>query len=298
MKLINNLVLAAVVASLAGCASAPSVTNVQSNNYPTLHQAMQNTDAKAHWRGCGDAPSQSLAKECQSEFIMQSVGPAPLIAVSANAKGLPTSMQGLNDAMNAGRIALGAMTSLGGGLSSGNIALGVAGLLFGGGSPDLQGLNDFNSGGFLYAVRFASSKPDAEALVPDAAKLEASLPTLYGGNVIGHTSYGFKGITWEPHEELWRLGSGSFGIRYKAKPSSVDAPLQPTAVWMVRLSPLVEGYSVTDQWMWGDALQKDKLDKARQLSKKYPDWSFVFVLDGGQPWVCADGVCKEAKKVG
>ena len=284
-------IAALLVVSLSGCVTAPTVMpHAESAQYPNLHKALENTSIVDHWKMC-DGGWGRYSRECQTEFINQSVGPAPLLVAAVGAKNLPTSMRPLNDAMDIGDIVNGATMAGVGGLASGSIGLGLLGLLSGGASPGLSGLHRFQSGNYFYAVRFEPTKATAQSMVPSAAMLEARVPARFGGTVVGHTSFQLGGVTWKPYERRWVTGSGSFGVFYKAKPKANDAATQPFAVWDTKLKPLMKAYALTDQWQWAaGTTEKEQLIKIKAISAPYREWTFVMVENSGTPLICAAGL--------
>ncbi|MBU2774216.1 hypothetical protein HMI48_10105 [Acidithiobacillus ferrooxidans] len=270
-------VIAALLAvSLAGCVTAPTVMpHAESAQYPNLHRALENTSIVDHWKSCSGSFG-SYYPECQTEFIKQSVGPAPLLVAKVGSKHRPTSMRSLNALMDIG------------GLFVGSVVPDFAG----GSRTDLSGLHRFQSGNYFYAVRFEPTKAAAESALPGAAMLEARVPARFGGAVVGHTSYQFEGTTWEPYERRWVTGSGSFGVFYKAKPKANDAATRPFAVWDTKLKPLMKAYALTDQWQWAaGTTEKEQLIKIKTISAPYPEWTFVMVENSGTPLICAAGLC-------
>ncbi|QQD73046.1 hypothetical protein [Acidithiobacillus ferrivorans] len=289
---VKPIIASLIAVMLAGCVSAPSIMpQAERTQYPTLHRAMENTSVVEHWKGCSGGWG-NYYRECQTEFINQSVGPVPLLVAAVGAKHLPTSMRPLNDAMDIGDIVNGATMTGFGGLASGSIGLGLLGLLSGGASPDLAGLHRFQSGNFLYAVHFESTRAAANSFIPNAAMLEAQVSAKSGGAVVGHTSFQFDGVTWKPHKERWRAGSGSFGIFYKARPKANGAAIQPFAVWDTRLKPLMKAYAVTDQWEWATGItQKERDIKVKTISAVYPGWTFVASEGADVTLICTSGFC-------
>lgn len=270
--------------------------------YPTLRRAMENASQVDHWKDCSGTFG-SYARECQAEFINQTVGPAPMLAAAIGEQHLPTNMRPLSDTLDAASIAGGAMLiSSGsgvGGIGAGGIGLGILGLLTGGSSPDLSGLHGFHSGAYLYAVHFEPNRAAANAFFTQAAMIEAQAPTKIGGSVVGHTSYRFNGAIWEPHEKRWGTGTGgSIGLFYKVRPASTDPVMQPFAVWETRLNPLMNAYAITDQWkLHGVATRKVGNVEAKALSSDYPGW--IFVVGGGdeKPLICVAGTCHSGPRI-
>ncbi|PKY11847.1 hypothetical protein B1757_02485 [Acidithiobacillus marinus] len=301
MKKLTRIVykcgLGFAVVALAGCASAPSVMSSGDNHkFPTLQRALKNTSNVTHWKGCSGSWGKYY-RECQTEFILQTVGPAPLISGSVKSGNLPAGMQGLSDAINISRIVTGATMAGIGGVASGNMALGIAGLLLANGGPDLAGLKTYQAGNAIYATRFFANDKEAKAETPQAAILEANIPTHLAGVVVGHTSWKDHGVIWEPHEMRWRLGSGSYEIKYKARPASVSVRLSPVAVWVTKLKPLANNYALTDQWKWGSNTSVSRQEVNTQaFSKKHPHWIFVLARYKQEPLLCVNGVCKEPTK--
>lgn len=298
---IRNSLMVSMVLVISGCTTAPTVMpKSQQSQYPILHQAMKNASEVDHWKGCGGTFG-SYAKACQAEFINQTVGPAPMLAAAMGAQKLPAGMLPLNDAMDAASIAGGALSLPHdfGGIGAGGIGLGILGILAGGSSPDLSGLHEFHSGAYLYAVHFEPNRAAANAFFAHAATVEAQVPTQMGGTIEGHTSYQFKGATWEPHEKKWHVGSGgSVGLFYKVRPASTHPVMQPFVVWETRLNPLMNAYAITDQWkLHGEATRKIGNIEAKALSSKYPDW--IFVVGGGdeKPLICSAGICHSGPRL-
>ncbi len=271
-----------LVVSLAGCATAPTVmSHAESAKYPTLRRALENTSIVVHWKGCSGSWG-SYYRECQTEFINQSAGPAPLLVAAVGSKHRPTNMRTLNAMMDIG------------GLFVGSVVPDF------GGSPraKLAGLHRFESGNYFYAVRFEPTEAAAKSMVPSAAMMEAQVPARSGGVVVGHTSYQIDGTTWKPHEERWITGSGSFGVFYKAAPKVNSTVMHPFAVWDIRMKPLMKAYALTDQWRWADGTTgKDRAAKIKTLSAVYPEWAFVMVENSGAPLICVAGSCHTGKNV-
>jgi hypothetical protein len=291
-------IAALLAASLTGCVTAPTVMpHAASAQYPNLHRALENTSIVDHWKSCSGGWGNHY-RECQTEFINQSVGPAPLLVAAVGAKNLPTSMRPLNDVMDIGDVVNGATMAGMGGLAAGSIGLGLLGLLSGGASPGLSGLHRFESGNYFYAVRFEPTRAAANATIPSAAMLEVQVPARFNGIVVGHTSYQFDGTTWEAHEERWVTGSGSFGIFYRAHPKANDAVVQPFAVWNTRMKPLMKAYALTDQWRWADGTTGKEHDaKIKALSAAYPDWTFVMLKSWNATLICVSGLCHTGQNV-
>lgn len=265
------------VIALAGCASAPAAMP-SGEHYPTLQRAMKNTDNTTRWGNNG-----------QKDVILASVGPAPLVAASVKVNGSPVRFQAGEWAVSTGLSAAA--------IAFGAIGAGVGGLLLGG--PSVQhypGLRDYQAGSCLYAIRFVPNEKDGKRLTPDAAIMEAHVPAMFDGSVIGHTSWQHGGSIWQPHKLIWSGGTGSYEVLYQPEPDAATHKLSPVAVWVTQLRPLVHQYAVTDQWQWAFynvPLPKQEAD-SRKISKVYPQWIFVLARHKDQPLICVNGTCKVA----
>ena len=275
-------IVALLAASLTGCVTAPTVMpHAASVQYPNLHRALENTSIVDHWKGCSGSWGRYY-RECQTEFINQSVGPAPLLAAAVGSTHRPTNMRSLNTLMDIGGLFLGSVVPD-----------------FGGGPrAKLSGLHRFESGNYFYAVRFEPTRSVANAMITNAAMLEVQVPARFNGIVVGHTSYQFGGTTWEAHEERWVTGSGSFGIFYRAHPKENDVVVQPFAVWNTRMKPLMKAYALTDQWRWANGTTgKERDAKIKALSATYPDWAFVMLKSLNATLICVSGLCHTGQNV-
>lgn len=292
VKKLGNPAIAVLILIVSGCATAPSVMpKSEQTQYPTLHRAMQNTSEVDHWKGCA-GESGNHAKNCQAEFLYQSVGPAPMLAAAIGERHTLNSSWPISDALDAAIIANGISFS-------GFASLAIPELLIGGSSPDLSGLHGFHSGAYLYAVHFEPSRSAANAFFAQAAMVEAEAPAKIGGSVVGRTSYHFNGATWEPHEKKWNTDTGgSMGLFYKVRPVSTDPVMQPDVVWETMLNPLMNAYALTDQWkLHGEATRKVGNEEAKALSPDFPGW--IFVVGGGdeKPLICVSGTCHFGPRV-
>lgn len=322
MKKANAIRMAMTISvlTLTGCAADKPWVKMppsEASAHPTLNRALKNSNISTKWVTFTGSPSlaysQKQNKERETEFFYQSVGPAPLLVGKEQAAQIHLkNSTGLHNSIALSQIATSAaFPALGGGISAGGMALGIAGLLMGGGSaaPHLTGLNTFETGQTLYAVKFLPNKAAANSFMPKAAEMEANLPAKFSGAIVGHTSWEDLNTTWEPYKT--RIGTGpgnSFELVYKMlpralPPESVD--YAPVAVWDDCLRPIVKhGYVITDQWAIGTLSTSQQESDERQLSKEYPEWNFLLARSASvknlnskipNPILCTDGKCMVVK---
>lgn len=295
MKNLTNMVfrsgLGFSVAILAGCSIssfAPSIMSKSADQqHPTLSRALKNIHVPEHLAGCQIAiATGSYYRTCETEFVYQSVGPAPLFAESIKSGNIPAGIGPISTGLNAAMIATGAPV-----LGIGGLLLGMANL-----PPEhYPGLRNFKQGGFLYAVRFVATEKDGETSTPEAAEMEAKVPARISGMVLGHTSWKDHGSIWEPYELRITPLSESYEVAYKANPSSDAAIIAPVAVWLTQLRPLAKTCALTDQWAWGSSISTSQQEAdSRKMSKAYPKWTFVLARYKQKPMVCVAGTCKIA----
>lgn len=310
-KIALRITVTASLVFLSGCAEdnpwvkmSPSQTKM----HPTLNRALIRGDIGT-WPDYGRSPSK-YNKEKETEGFYQTVGPAPFIVGKYDASQIHhKNGAGLNDAASLSQIGISAaFPDMGGGISAGGMALGIAGLLLGGGSTPvhLTGLDTFEKGQELYAVRILPNKLAANKFIPKAAETEAEIPAQFSGNIIGHTAWGSRNTIWEPYKTVIGIGPGnSFELVYKMlprplPPESVD--FAPVAVWDDCLSPDAKRrYAITDQWAIGTLSASQQESDVRELSKKYPAWTFVLARSASDknlnakipdPLICENGTCK------
>lgn len=315
-----RVAMAISILALTGCAATKPWVKMspgETSAHPTLNRALKNSEISSKWvtfTGSSSlAYSQKQNKERETEFFYQSVGPAPFIVGRENAAKIHLkSSSGLHNSIALSQIATSAaFPSLGGGISAGGMALGIAGLLLGGGSSvtHLTGLNTFETGQTIYAVKFFPNEAAANSFIPKAAELEANLPAKFSGATVGHTSWEDLNTTWEPYKTIIGTGPGnSFELVYKMlpralPPESVD--YAPVAVWDDCLRPVLKhGYVITDQWAVGTLSNSQQESDERQLSKEYPKWNFLLARSASvknlnskipNPILCTDGKCTEVE---
>ncbi|OCX68836.1 hypothetical protein [Acidithiobacillus thiooxidans] len=281
--------------AMAGCATVPPVmASQETRHYPSLDNAMHNTsDVISKWKGC-DGSFGIEYKKCQTKLNLRTVGPAPFIAAKAGVDIYPAHFHGGEWAVNTG------LSSAA--IAFGSVIGGVGGLLFNGPSMPLKpkhypGWRDFLAGSRLYAVHFVANKKDSTDLIPEAAMLEAKVPALLSGSVVGQTSWKHGGSVWEPHKMLWSASSSSaYEVVYQPNPDAATKELSPVGIFGTELRPLVHKYAITDQWQWAFynvPVSQQEAD-SQKISKAYPRWIFVLARHKQDPLVCVGGTCKTA----
>ncbi len=265
LSILRTFGLFSGVLALAGCATAPSIPRTSVTQHPNFSRAMANRHEEQGWKDGSER-----------QLIAQTVGPAPLLAAywKGSTQHLLTAGAGfehanrmINDGFSAYFFASGALT------------YGFLGLLQGNHNPGRSnvGSDRYQYGHFLYAVHLYRRWDQAKAETYSATHMEAIVPTMFAGKILGTTGYQADGRTFVPQKLIWS-DDQDYEVRYQHQHEPGLPHLIPRMVWVVDLRSVVPHSAVVD--LWEEPRHQHPTVKLLQISKEYPQWTWVLVNAG------------------